>query len=211
MDVAVDGHRSADFVVALHAPNGDGHVVNHAETFAMVGIGVMKSSADADANLIGERLTRGENRSSGGQPESVDEVARVRNFHFHFFERGERTGLQSLDVIRLVNEQDVLVARGLRLQEILRDGDGCCEQTIADAAILFGGKNVHADGEEIRVAVNKLEGEHEERYIILSTRCHSERRRSRREGIVRLWKGARGSGWDGLRSTDGPVDCIAGF
>ena len=89
MDVAVHGHGGANLVVALQATDGDGDVVDHAESFAVVGKGVMESAADADADFVGESLARGENGSSGGEPEGFDKVARVGNLHFHFFARAE--------------------------------------------------------------------------------------------------------------------------
>ena len=37
MDIAIDRHRGANLVVTLHAADGDGHVVDHAEAFAVIG------------------------------------------------------------------------------------------------------------------------------------------------------------------------------
>ena len=162
MHVAVDGHRGANLVVALHAPDGHGDVVDHAESLAMIGKGVVKSAADADADFVGQSLARREDRASRRQPESVDQIARVGNFHFHFFARAERAGLQLLHVVGLVDEQDVLVGRGLRFEKVGGVGDAGGDQAIANAAILFGRKDVIADGEVIGVAVDELEGEHEE-------------------------------------------------
>ena len=75
MNVAVDGHGSANFVIALQAANGDSDVVDHAESLAMIGEGVMKSAPNADADSVGERLTGGEYGSAGGEPEGIDQVS----------------------------------------------------------------------------------------------------------------------------------------
>ena len=84
----------------------------------MVGEGVMKSAADADADFVGEALAGREDRSAGRQPESFRQVARVGNFHLHFFAGAERAGLQLLDVLGLVDQQDVLIGGGLRFEKI---------------------------------------------------------------------------------------------
>ena len=75
-----------------------------------------------------------------------DQVARVGNFHFHFFARAERAGLQLLDVLRLVHQQNVLVGGGLGLEKVVGLGDAGRDQAIADAAVFFGRKDVVADG-----------------------------------------------------------------
>ena len=52
VDIAIHGHGASDSVIPLHAADGHGHVVNHAEAFAVVGKGVMKSAADVDGDAI---------------------------------------------------------------------------------------------------------------------------------------------------------------
>ena len=60
VDVAIHGHGAGDFVIALHAADGDGHVMNHAEAFAMVGKGVMESAADVECDSILQCIVRRE-------------------------------------------------------------------------------------------------------------------------------------------------------
>jgi len=48
MHVAINRHRPGNLAVTLHAADGNGHIVDHAEAFAVIGERVMKSSADAD-------------------------------------------------------------------------------------------------------------------------------------------------------------------
>jgi hypothetical protein len=52
MNIAIDGHGAADSVIALHAADSDGNIVNHAEAFAVIGEGVVKSAADVEADAI---------------------------------------------------------------------------------------------------------------------------------------------------------------
>src|SRR5215472_4639367 len=52
MDVAVDRHGGADFVIPLQAADRDSDVVDHAESFAVVREGVMEASANADAYSV---------------------------------------------------------------------------------------------------------------------------------------------------------------
>src|SRR2546430_3718163 len=56
VNVAIDSHGSADFVIALHAAYGDRHVVDHAEALTMVREGVMKSAADVEGDSILQRI-----------------------------------------------------------------------------------------------------------------------------------------------------------
>src|SRR5579872_3884302 len=109
MYIAIDGHRSADLVITLQTPDCNGDVVDHAEALAMVGEGVMKSSANRDADFVGQGLARREDRSSGSQPKSIYEIARIRDFHLHLFARAEGAFSQSLHVVRLMHQKDVLI------------------------------------------------------------------------------------------------------
>src|SRR5205085_5313937 len=52
MDVAVHRHGARDFVVALHAADGDGYVVNHTEAFAVIGKSMMETSANVDGDAV---------------------------------------------------------------------------------------------------------------------------------------------------------------
>ena len=161
MDVAVDGHGGADFIIALQAADGDGNVVDHAESFTMVRKGVVESAANADADSVYQALTRSQDRSAGGEPECIGEFLGVGDLHFHFFALGERPCFQLLHVLGLVDQEDVLIAGGLWLEKVFRAGDTGGDQAVADAAVLFGGKDVIADGKVIGVAIDQLEGEHQ--------------------------------------------------
>ena len=59
--VAIHGHRACDLFITLHAANGDGHIVNHAEAFAVVREGMMKSAADIKCHPILQSIISREN------------------------------------------------------------------------------------------------------------------------------------------------------
>jgi len=160
VNIAIDCHRRTNLVVALQPPNGDGHVVNHAEAFAMIRKSVMKAAANADGNPVSQGLPRRQDRSPGRQPKRVDKLPRVRDFHFHLLARAECAGLQLVHVLRFVNQQNVLISGWFGFQKILRVRNAFSQQPVADAAIFLGGEDVLANGEVIRVTVDQLEGEH---------------------------------------------------
>src|SRR5206468_9145238 len=58
MNIAVHGHRSSNFVVALHSADRNRHVVNHAEAFAMVWESMVKSSANIYRHASFQRVFR---------------------------------------------------------------------------------------------------------------------------------------------------------
>src|SRR5271169_1541137 len=84
VDVAVHGHGALDELPLLQAADGDGEVVDHAKTFAVIGEGVMKAAADADADAVGKRALGRQNGTAGMEHESVDHLRRVRDFHLEF-------------------------------------------------------------------------------------------------------------------------------
>ena len=88
MHVAVDGHGGANLVVALHAADGDRHIVDHAESLAMVGEGMVESSANADADFVGQGLARREDGSPGREPEGLRRDRGSRGFPFPFLRVG---------------------------------------------------------------------------------------------------------------------------
>src|SRR6202044_817416 len=90
MDIAIDSHRRANLAVPLHTSNGDGHIMDHAEAFAVVGKRVMKSSANIDGHSVAQCILCGKNRSTRSQPESRDEFSGKRDFEFHLLPRAQR-------------------------------------------------------------------------------------------------------------------------
>jgi hypothetical protein len=154
VDIAINGHGGADLVIPLQAADGDGDIVDHAESFAVIGEGVMESSTDADADFVGEGAVSGKNGASGGKPEGFDQVAGVGNLHLKFFAWSEGAGAEFADVVGLVDEENVLVVGGLGLEEVAGVGDLGGDQAVVNATILFGWEDVGADREVVGVAVD---------------------------------------------------------
>src|SRR5208282_6046425 len=71
MDVAIDGHRGANLAVTLHAADGNGHVVDHAEAFAVTRERVMESTADADRHAVVEGMIGSQHGTACGEPEGA--------------------------------------------------------------------------------------------------------------------------------------------
>ena len=160
MHVAINRHRPANLAVTLHASDGDGHVVNHAEALAVIGERVMESSANADCHTVAESIIGGQNGAARGQPEGLYQGGRKGDFEFHLLAWSERAGLQFLDILRSVDEQDILIGCRMRSDKIGRLGNSGPEQPVMNALVFFRGKNMGADGQVIVVAVDKLEGQH---------------------------------------------------
>ncbi len=76
--VGINDHGFADGAIGLHFADGNGYIVDRAETLAMSGVGVMEAAADVAAEAIKGGGLRGEDGTPGGEPEGVDEFRRVR-------------------------------------------------------------------------------------------------------------------------------------
>ena len=142
MNVAINHQGAFDLVVFLQAANGDGDVVDHAEALAVVGEGMMKSSAEADADAVLERAASGENGTAGVAPKRLHQFLGVGNFHLQFFAGAERAGLQLVNPVGAVDQEDVAVIGFFRNDKIGGLGDAALQQPVMDEAVLGGGKHV---------------------------------------------------------------------
>ena len=140
--------------------NGDGEVVDHAETFAVLGKGVMKATADVDADAVLERAFRRQNRAAGVEHEGVDHLRRIGNLHLQFFARAQAAFHQLVDVEWRVHQQDIGFAGGLGNDEVALVSHVLLKKQLANQAIFVGAKDVLADGQEILLAINQFEGQH---------------------------------------------------
>jgi hypothetical protein len=52
VDVTINGHCASDLAVFLHTPNRHRHIMHHAKTFPMIGVGMVKSAADVETNAV---------------------------------------------------------------------------------------------------------------------------------------------------------------
>ena len=161
MNVAVDSHGALDNLALLKTANGNGEVVHHAEPFAVVGEGVMESAANVDARAVSYRALGSEDGAAGMQHEGIDYLRGVRDLHLQLFARGEAAFNQLVDVMRGVHQHHIGLGSGLGLEEVGVVNCSVLEEALADQAVLVGAKDVLADGEEVFLAVNQFERQHE--------------------------------------------------
>src|SRR5271167_4643091 len=72
MNVTVDGHRALNGLVFLQAPDGNGHVVKYAETFAVIRAGVMKTTTHINRHAVLKCELPRQNRATRAQPNGAD-------------------------------------------------------------------------------------------------------------------------------------------
>src|SRR4029077_12045534 len=85
---------------------------------------------------------------------------RKRDFEFHLLAWAERAGLQFIDILRSVDEKDILISCRMRCDKIGRLSNSGREQPVVNALVFFRGKNMGADRQVVVVTVDKLEGQH---------------------------------------------------
>src|SRR5262245_5096479 len=83
MDVGVHDNRLFDDALRLETADGDSDVMNRAESFAVVGVRMMETSAQVAGKTIAKSQLAGENRTAGGQPHSLHQFRRIRHFQLH--------------------------------------------------------------------------------------------------------------------------------
>jgi hypothetical protein len=59
-----------------------------------------------------------------------------------------------------VDEQDVLIVRGLWLEKVCGSSDPAGNQPVTNAPVFFGRKDVVADGKVVGVTIYELERQH---------------------------------------------------
>src|SRR5437660_10424469 len=90
MNVSIHADRLLNECVGLKSANCDCNVVNRAETFAVIGVGVVKAAGKITCEAVAQCELSGKNGASGGEPDGFGEFGRVRNLQFHDFAGGER-------------------------------------------------------------------------------------------------------------------------
>src|ERR1700730_16151257 len=97
MYVAIHHQGPRDRAFLLQSANLHRDVVNSAEAFTMTREGMVKSAADIETNAIAQRIARGQNSSSGSQPESLYHRAGVGNFELQQLGVTQSPGLQAVN------------------------------------------------------------------------------------------------------------------
>jgi hypothetical protein len=109
VDIAIDSHGALDGVILLQAANGDGKIIQNAETFAVVRVGVVKSTAHIDGRSILKRQTPGQNRPTRGKPDCSDQFGRIGDLQAQHLKVGEFASLELAQVFAVVNQRNVVV------------------------------------------------------------------------------------------------------
>ena len=93
MNVGIDDHGFLDGAIGLQAAHGDGDIVDGAETFAVISVGVMEAAAQVRTEAIAERALSSKDGASRSEPDRFGELRRIRDFELHDFAGGESAGL----------------------------------------------------------------------------------------------------------------------
>lgn len=155
MNVGVNDHGGFDGAFVLQAANGNGDIVNDAKSFAMIGERVMKAAADVRGAAVRESAPPCFDGATGAEPAGFDQFLGVRNLHAQFFDGAERAGLEFVDILGRVNEQNVLVGGGCGRDEVRRRGEFLFDERIVDEAIFLRWKNVRAEVEVVTFVIDE--------------------------------------------------------
>ena len=117
MNVAVDDGHLAQTAVALQAPDGHGDIVEQAETFTMIGEGVVKATAKVHRGAALERELCCDAGATGHQPETLDEPGQPRKLQSLDVFLGQQSVADLVQVLGGVNEREVIPRYGMRLGE----------------------------------------------------------------------------------------------
>ncbi len=122
---------------------------------------MVEAAADIHGHAVAQGQVSRENRAARRQPESLDQLRRIRHLHLHLFHGGECPGLELLHVFPRVHPQDVFVRGGLGRDEIGGLGHAGLQQPLVDQPVFLGGENMRTDGQIVVVAVDQLEWQHD--------------------------------------------------
>ena len=109
MDVAIDNHGAMNFSVMLHLANGDGDVVDGAETFAVIRKGMVKSTAYVEADTFVESQAGRQGGAACRQPECARHFRRIRNLELQNLFLAQGSVLEALDPSALMHQQQIIV------------------------------------------------------------------------------------------------------
>src|SRR5258707_1029439 len=132
--VGIDDQRLADRTIRLEAADADGHIVDGAESFAVIRMGVMESAAEIATKAVTQCRLRGEDRAAGGEPEGFNELRRVWHLKPHLFAGGQGSSLQLAHPICPVDAKNVFVRGRIGRQEIIFCGDSLAQQQFRNEA-----------------------------------------------------------------------------
>jgi hypothetical protein len=145
VDIAIDDHGADDLAVALKAADGDRNVVEHAESLAVIGEGVVEAASNVEAAVVAQRLAGGQNRSACYMKKSIDKFFAIRNFQLEFLARTQGSALQLVDPELGVNEQQVAILAGRSGDKVGFSKISGLEKALTDGSVFARVKDMVAD------------------------------------------------------------------
>jgi hypothetical protein len=142
MDVEIDDRRSLDFVVALERANRNRDVVEYAEPLSMRREGVMCAPGEVHRDAMLQRAARRLVGSPRGTVSALDESGRPGKPQSSLLIGREGTGRESIDVVRAVDEQQVIARDAGRVVHEFRPYDTLGDHRLTKECVFGDRKSV---------------------------------------------------------------------
>lgn len=140
MNVAIHDQRFFDQPLVLERTDGDGNIVDGAETFAVRRKSMMKTSADVEADAVAQRVAGSQGGPAGSQPKSLHHFARIGDLKLDDFGVAQRSSFQAAHPAGIVDTEDIVIGNRLRLHKVGRFSEALLEQAIVNQPVLARGK-----------------------------------------------------------------------
>ena len=158
--VAIHHHGAADGAIALEDADGHGHVVDGAETFAVAGERVVKSTADVVAHALFERQPRGQRSARGGQGKGFHHVTRIWNFQAQNITVAHGAVAELADPGGIVGQQQVGVGDGAGRNEVVFLGEAGLKHALPQPPVFAGWEHVLAQVQVVSFVIDQPERKH---------------------------------------------------
>jgi hypothetical protein len=119
MHVEIDYRGAFDRASALQGADRDGDVVEDAKPFAVIWKGVMRPTGENHRNAARVRMCRRFKRGAGRAVRSLDERIRPWNAELPLFVTREGAGVETVDVVGGVHEQQFVACRATRIVHVV--------------------------------------------------------------------------------------------
>ena len=150
VDVQIDHQGSADELLALQRANCDRHIGVDTEPFALVGLGVVVASAKVDRHAVFQCQSRGQDRATRGMTKRAEHPAvqhrggqRADHRRFEILRHPLRV-LELFEVLRRMDQQNLLAVERLGYVEILAADQAVLDQLPADLRIFMDVERMEA-------------------------------------------------------------------
>src|SRR5581483_8643879 len=125
------------------------------ETLAMIGMGMMKSSADIHADAGLQRAFGRQDRATSGQPERLYKFGRVGELHLQLFLLTDLPMEQTIYVTSSVHQPDIVIGGGGWCDKVICIRLSRGAQAVVNHPIFLRREDVRADWQEVLIAVNE--------------------------------------------------------